>query len=73
MIENRSPKARILGPAKEAYDKLPPRMCDTVEDWLEDRPNKVLYDKFDVLDAWLEYTGIIGYGEDFRELFDALK
>ena len=29
--------------------------------------------KFDLLDAWLEYEGIIGYGYKFRELFELLE
>jgi hypothetical protein len=64
---------RILGPALEMYNKLPKVMQYTVDDYLEDYPHKVLYGKFEVLDAWLEYTGIIGYGEDIRKLFEALK
>lgn len=64
---------RIIGPAAEVFERLPSRMKTDVEDWLEDRPNKVLYDKNDVLDAWLEWNGIIGFGEDFRQLFDAMK
>lgn len=64
---------QLIGQAKEAYDKLPPRMQHTVDDWLQDRPRQVLYGRFEVLDAWLEYTGIIGYGEDFRRLFEAMK
>ena len=64
---------RILGPALEVYNKLPPLMKYNIDDWLEDRPNKVLYDKNDVLDAWLEWNGIIGYDQDFRDLFEALK
>ena len=44
-----------------------------IDDWLEDRCTKVLYDKGDVLDAWLEWNGILGYGEDFRKLFEAMK
>jgi hypothetical protein len=68
-----STKPQIVGPAKDVYDRLPNVMQHTVDDWLEDRPHAVLYGKFEVLDAWLEYTGIIGYGEDFRKLFEALK
>ena len=30
-------------------------------------------DKFDLLDAWLEYEGIIGYGYKFRSLFELLE
>lgn len=67
-----SPK-QILGPALEMYNKLSPRMRIDIDDWLEDRPNKFLYDKGDVLDAWLEWNGIIGYGTDFRELFIAMQ
>lgn len=65
-------KSQVLGPAKVVYDKLPVRLRLDVDDWLEDRPNKILYDKNDVLDAWLEWNGILGYGEDFRELFKAM-
>ena len=64
---------RILGPALEMYNKLPPLMKYDIDDWLEDRCTKVLYDKGDVLDAWLEWNGIFGYGEDFRKLFEAMK
>ena len=64
---------RILGPALEVYNKLPPLMKYNIDNWLDDRPNKVLYDKNDVLDAWLEWNGILGYGEDFRKLFEAMK
>ena len=44
-----------------------------VDDWLEDRPNKQLYDKHEVLDAWLEWSGILVYDQDFRDIFEALK
>ena len=64
---------RILGPALEGYNKLPRLMKYDIDDWLEDRCTKVLYDKGDVLDAWLEWNGILGYGEDFRKLFEAMK
>jgi len=64
---------QILGPAAEVYAKLPARMRVDIDDWLEDRPNKVLYDKNDILDAWLEWNGILGYDQDFRDLFEALK
>lgn len=64
---------RILGPALEMYNKLPPLMKYDIDGWLEDRCTKVLYDKGDVLDAWLEWNGILGYGEDFRKLFEAMK
>ena len=73
MSNAQSTRLQIIGPAKEAYDKLPKVMQHTVDDYLEDRPHAVLYGKFEVLDAWLEYTGIIGYGEDIRKLFEALK
>lgn len=73
MTKALSTRPQIIGQAKEAYDKMPSRMRATVDDWLEDRPHAVLYGKFEVLDAWLDYTGILGYGEDFRELFEALK
>ena len=64
---------RILGLALEMYNKLPNHMKYDIDDWLEDRCTKVLYDKGDVLDAWLEWNGILGYGEDFRKLFEAMK
>ena len=64
---------RIVGPAKEAYDKLPQRMKNDIDEWLEDQHNRVLYDKNDVLDAWLEWNGIIGYGDQMRSMFEALK
>ena len=64
---------RILGLALEMYNKLPPLMKCDIDDWLEDRCTKVLYDKGDVLDAWLEWNGILGYGEEFRKLFEAMK
>ena len=64
---------RILGPALEVYNKLPNRMKYDIDDWIEDRCTKVLYDKGDVLDAWLEWNGILGYDEEFRKLFEAMK
>ena len=64
---------RILGPALEVYNKLPNLMKYDIDDWLEDRPNKQLYDKNDVLDAWLEWNGILGYDQEFRDLFEAMK
>lgn len=72
-MSNAPSTKRILGPAGVVYDRLPSRMKNDIDDWLEDRPNKVLYDKNDVLDAWLEWNGIIGFDEDFRELFKALS
>ena len=73
MSNARSTRPQIIGQAKEAYDKLPKVMQYTVDNYLEDRPRVVLYGKFDVLDAWLEYTGIIGYDEEFRALFKAME
>ena len=35
--------------------------------------NEGKIDKFDLLDAWLEYEGIIGYGYEFRMLFELLE
>ena len=64
---------RILGPALEMYNILPQLIKCEIDAWLEDRCTKVLYDKDDVLDAWLEWNGILGYGEDFRKLFEAMK
>lgn len=66
-------KDRIVGPAAEVFNKLPSVMQADITDWLEDRHNKVLYGKGDVLDAWLEWNGIIGYGDDIRKLFEAMK
>jgi hypothetical protein len=65
--------AQLLGPAKDVFDKLPRHMQRDIEDWMEDRSNRVLYDKNDVLDAWLEWNGIIGYGDQMRSMFEALK
>ena len=64
---------RILGPALEMYNKLPQLIKCDIDAWLEDRCTKSLYDKDDVLDAWLEWNGILRYGEDFRKLFEAMK
>lgn len=64
---------RILGPALEMYNKLPLLMQYDIDGWLEDHWTTVLYDKGDVLDAWLEWNGIFGYCEDFRKLFEAMK
>lgn len=30
-------------------------------------------DKFDLMDAFLEYEGIFGYGYKFRELFELME
>lgn len=68
-----STRPQIIGQAKEVYDKLPKLMQYTVDDYLEENPHEVLYSKFEVLDAWLEYTGIIKYCEDIRNLFEAMK
>lgn len=73
MSTTKSTRPQIIGQAKEAYDKLPSRMRADIDDWLEDRPHKVLYGKFEVLEAWLEWNGILGYDQDFRDLFEALK
>lgn len=73
MTNVRSTRPQIIGQAKETYDKLPPRMRMDIDDWLEDRPTKVLYGRFEILDAWLEWNGILGYDQDFRDLFEALK
>lgn len=35
--------------------------------------NEGLIDKFDLMDAWLESEGILGYGYIFRELFELLE
>ena len=64
---------RILGPALEMYNKLPPLMKYDIDDWLEDRCTKVLYDKGDVLDAWLEWNGILVYGAHSCKLLEAMK
>jgi hypothetical protein len=55
------------------YDKLPSRMRTDIDDWLEDRPHVALYGKYEVLNAWLEWNGILGYDEDFRTLIQAMK
>lgn len=66
-------KDRIVGPAAEVFNKLPSVMQADIIDWLEDRNYRVLYGKGDVLDAWLEWNGIIGYGDDILKLFEAMK
>lgn len=63
---------KILGEAFTTYQKLPRQMQIDIEDWLEDRPHKMLCTKNDVMEAWLEWNGIIGYDEDFRNLFKAM-
>jgi hypothetical protein len=68
-----STRPQIVGQAQEAYDKLPQRMKADIDDWLEDRQHKVLYGKFEVMEAWLEWNGILGYDEDFRQLFYAMQ
>lgn len=68
-----STRPQIVGQAQEAYDKLPRMMKVDVDDWLEDRPSKVLYGKFDVMEAWLEWNGILGYDEQFRAMFEAMR
>lgn len=73
MPDVRSTRPQIIGQALETYEKLPQRMKTDIDDWLEDRPHKVLYGKFEILEAWLEWNGILGYDEDFRALFEALK
>lgn len=73
MTTVKSTRPQMIGQAKETYDQLPSRMRMDIDDWLEDRPTKVLYGRFEVLDAWLEWNGILGYDQDFRDLFDALK
>lgn len=30
-------------------------------------------DKYDLMEAWLEYEGIIGYGYIFRKLFELME
>lgn len=73
MSTTKSTRPQIIGQAKEVYDKLPLRHRLDVDEYLEDRPHKVLYGKFEVMEAWLEWNGILGYDEDFRTLFEALK
>lgn len=73
MPKVQSTRPQIIGQAKETYDKLPLRHRLDVDEYLEDRPHKVLYGKFEVMEAWLEWNGILGYDQDFRTLFEALK
>jgi len=68
-----STRPQIIGQAKEAYDKLPRMMQVDIQDYLEDRQTKVLYSKFDVMEAWLEWNGILGYDDQFRAMFHAMS
>lgn len=71
---NRQTQApQIVGQAKETYDKLPSRLRTDIDDWLEDRPNQVLYGRYDVMAAWLEWNGIIGYDYDIMAIFHAME
>ena len=65
--------AQIIGEALGAYHKLPRQMQIDIEDFLEDRQHKILCTKNDVMDAWLEWNGILGYDQDFRDLFKAMQ
>lgn len=60
--------AQIIGEALGAYHKLPRQMQIDIEDFLEDRQHKILCTKNDVMDAWLELNGILGYDRYFRDL-----
>lgn len=65
--------AQIVDEAATVYLKLPRRFQVDINDWLEDRPHKVLSTKFDLLEAWLEWNGILGYDQDFRDWFNAIS
>lgn len=58
-----------LGDLLRAYAEY-----NTMQFWdVEVAYNEGEIDKFDLMDAWLEWNGFIGYGYKFRSLFKLME
>ena len=62
---------RISGEAIEAYQNLRGKFQKDVDDYLRNIPSKRLYTRQDVVNAYLEWNGLIGYTHDVVELVTA--
>jgi hypothetical protein len=58
----------ISGEAIDAYQNLSGKFQKDVDDYLRDNKSKRLYTRQDVVNAYLEWNGIIGYTHDVVEL-----
>ena len=61
----------ISGEAIEAYQQLRGKFQKDVDDYLRNNLSKRLYTRQDVVNAYLEWNGIIGYTSDVVELVTA--
>ena len=61
----------ISGEAIEAYQNLRGKFQKDVDDYLRNNLNKRLYTRQDVVNAYLEWNGMIGYTYDVVELVTA--
>lgn len=61
----------ISGEAIEAYQQLRGKFQKDVDDYLRNNLSKRLYTRQDVVNAYLEWNGVIGYTSDVVELVTA--
>lgn len=59
---------RINGPAIDAFQQLDGGLQFAIGEYLTENPTKELYSKDDIVRAWLEWNGIIGFTSDIIHL-----
>lgn len=59
---------RITGSAIEAFQELRDKFQRDIGFFLEDNPTARLYTRQDVLNAWLQWNGILGFTLDILEI-----
>jgi hypothetical protein len=64
-------RERIVGPARMAYDNLSNWHQADVLQFLRDNPSRVLYDRAEVVDAWLIWNGMLNHTDQITALVRA--
>lgn len=64
---------RMSDNALAIYNKLPRHIQIDIDDALESNQLLKITSASDVLDAWLNWNGIIGFGYNIMDIFNAMK
>lgn len=64
-------KAKMIPAALLAFSKMPPHLQNDIVMYFVENRVPFIIDKDDLIEAWMEWNGIVGYTEDLKALFNA--
>ena len=58
--------------AQRVYDALPDYLKRDIDQFLDDNPRQELYSEADIIEAFLNWNGVIGYSSRITDFFEAV-